>query len=80
MLQVGSSKAKLIMEKLDGQTYDGVTFRLEGKLQGLAFKVSHDAESDSAAKAVIKKMVAGLPECGTAYLKIDAIDEKGRIL
>ena len=80
MLQIGSSKAKLLIEKFDGQTYDGVTFHLEGKPQGLTFRLSHDGESDSAAKSVVKKVVAGVPECKTAYLKVDVIDEKGRIV
>ena len=80
MIQVGSSKAKLLIEKFDGNTFDGVTFHLEGKPQGLTFKLTHDAESDGAAKSLVKKVVSEMPECKAAYLKIDVLDEKGRIV
>mgnify|MGYP001049625560 FL=1 len=80
MIQIGSSKLKQVMEALDGQTHDGITFHVEGKPQGLSCKLTHNGESDNAAKSVVKKVVASLPGCATAYLKVDLLDEQGRII
>lgn len=79
MIQIGSSKAKLLLDKFDNKTYDGITFKLEGGLSGLNFKVSVDGDENTA-KSIIKKVVTEMPECKTAYLKVDLLDEKGRII
>ena len=79
MLQIGSPKAKLIGEKLDSQEYEGVHFKVESAV-GLTIKVSHDASDDASAKAIVKRVVASIPELKNSYTNIQMIDANGRIL
>lgn len=79
MLQIGSPKAKILNEKLNGLDLDGVTFKVES-VNGLTLKVSHNTYDDATAKALIKKYIASLPETKNSYTNIQLIDEKGRIL
>lgn len=79
MLQIGCPKAKLLSEKLNGLEYEGVHFKVESAV-GLTIKVSHDAASDSEAKALVKKILKEVPELVNVYTNIQMIDEKGRIL
>lgn len=79
MLQIGSPKAKILNEKLNGLDLDGVTFKVEN-VNGLTLKVSHNANDDAIAKALIKKYISSLPEAKNSYTNIQLIDEKGRIL
>lgn len=79
MLQIGSPKVKILNEKLNGLDLDGVTFKVES-INGLTLKVSHNANDDATAKALIKKYIASLSETKNSYTNIQMIDEKGRIL
>lgn len=79
MLQIGCPKAKLLSEKLNGLEYEGVHFKVESTVS-LTIKVSHDAASDSEAKALVKKILKEVPELVNVYTNIQMIDEKGRIL
>ncbi len=79
MLQIGSPKAKLLSEKLNGLEYENVHFKVES-VMGLTLKVSHDASSDGDAKALVKKIIKDIPELSNAYTNIQMIDENGRIL
>lgn len=79
MLQIGSSKAKILNEKLNGLEWEGIHFEVIS-LQGLTLKVKHDGESDAVAKAALKKYIATLPELKNAYTNIQLVDEQGRIL
>lgn len=79
MLQIGCPKAKMINEKLNQATIDGVTFQVVS-MQGLTMKVSHDAKDDAAAKSILKQWLTSIPELKNAYTNIQLIDETGRIL
>lgn len=79
MLQVGSPKAKILKDKLNGLVYENVHFEVV-KMEGLTLKVKHDALDDATAKSLLKKYIASLPECKNAYTNIQLIDEQGRIL
>lgn len=79
MLQIGCPKAKLLKEKIDGIEFEGIKFKVESTV-GLTLKVSHNGESDSVAKSVVKKLIATLPELKSVYTNIQIIDENGRII
>ena len=79
MLLVGSPMYKILVEKFDGQEYEGVHFEV-GKTQGLAFVLKHDAADDASAKKIVKQVVSEIPECRNLYLNIQYVDENGRIL
>lgn len=79
MLMIGCPKVKLLAEKMNGLNYEGVHFEVTS-VEGLSMKVKHSAETDSAAKAVVKKYIAGIPELKNMYTNIQLIDEQGRIL
>lgn len=79
MLQIGSSKAKILNEKLNGLEWEGIHFEVVS-LQSLTLKVKHNGESDAVAKATLKKYIATLPELKNAYTNIQLVDEQGRIL
>ena len=78
MLQVGSPKYKLLIDKFENAEYDGIHFEIIKK-QGLTFVLKHDSD-DATAKAVVKKVVSEIPECKNMYLNIQYVDENGRIL
>lgn len=79
MLQIGSPKAALLKEKLDGLEWEGIHFQVV-QMQGLTMTVKHDGCSDAGAKAAVKRYIASLPEYGKAYTNIQYVDENGRIL
>ena len=79
MLQVGSPKYKVIKEKIDHNTFEGVTFEVTESM-GLTFKVKHNAQSDEEAKAVLKKVISTIPEAKNVYTNIQYIDDQGHIL
>ena len=79
MLQVGSPKYKILVEKFDNAEYEGVHFSVV-KRAGLTFVLKHDADDDAKAKAIVKKVVSEVPECKNMYLNIQYVDENGRIL
>ena len=80
MLQIGNPKAKILVERINGLDYEGVHFEVVGAPMGLTFKVSHNAESDAAAKSLMKKFIAEQPECKNSFTNIQYIDENGKIL
>ena len=79
MLQIGCPKAKFLKEKIDGIEFEGIKFKAESTV-GLTLKVSHNGESDSVTKSVVKKLIATLPELKSVYTNIQIIDENGRII
>lgn len=79
MLQVGSPKAKLISERINNQTYEGINFEVISQT-GLTIKIKHNADNDLIAKNVLKKMISNIPETKNTYTNIQYIDESGRIL
>ncbi len=78
MLLIGCAKAKQIAELIDGQTFEGITFRVES-LEGMMLRVSSSAD-DNTAKRVIRAALKGNPAVGMAYMNIQLVDANGTIL
>ena len=79
MLQIGCPKAKLLKEKIDQLDFESIHFEVV-RLSGLTLQATHNADSDEAAKAVMKKYIKTIPELANLYTNIQLIDAQGRIL
>ena len=79
MLMIGCAKAKFLADKINNLTYENIHFTVES-VEGLSFKVKHNANNDQAAKTIIKQYVSTLPELKNLYINIQYVDEKGTIL
>lgn len=79
MLQIGCPRGKILRAAIDGQTIDGVTFRVT-KVEGLNSFVTHDAASDGDAKKVIKKVLAANEDLKATFTSIMVVDENGRLV
>lgn len=71
MLKVNSAKAKQLIEKLDGKTIDGMTFKVEKVINAFFFEISQEGGSDTAAKEVIRKTSEAISK--TTFTKIDLL-------
>ncbi|MDO4500434.1 MAG: hypothetical protein Q4B60_04090 [Erysipelotrichaceae bacterium] len=71
MLKVNSQKAKQLIDKLDGQTVDGVTFKLEKIINAFFFELSFEGGTAEKAKDIVRRTSESISK--TAFTKIDIL-------
>ena len=79
MLLIGSAKIKFLQEKLEGFEYKNVRFSVRKKV-GLSLLVSHTAENDKVAKALLKEIIKSFPEMKNIFSSIQIVDENGHLV
>lgn len=77
MLLVGTPKAKKFVEEINGQTIDGVTFKVES-VSGLNAILSFDTDDDTA-KQIIKDFLKNNSTYNKSFNSVKKCDAKGAI-
>ena len=77
MLRIGSPMYKLILEKLDGKTIDGVSF--ETYKEDIIYGIVKTSD-DKAAKKIVNRIIDEIPELESVARSVVEVDESGRLI
>lgn len=79
MLSVNCPRAQAVKDALDGQVIEGISFSVVGQ-QGLRVIFRCEGGDDAQAKAVCKKVLAGLPALKNMVCSCQIVDEEGNLI